>query len=147
TGIELLENGTTPVNIRLVINGKKLMIYPDPTPPLWDRNMKYELKIKNHVVEDTSGAIVLPLPAVITPSTLPLTYNIKTDFLTFEELMSGSRKINQIIDDYTPRNILVKSPVRYLEQFDVIHKRQSLVQSSTTESVTNIDFTIDDKAI
>ena len=62
--------------------------------------------------------------------------------------MSGSRpEINNLILDYTPRKINVTAPVRYVDELEIIHKRQALVQNNTTESVTNIDITINDKAI
>ncbi|MFE8696437.1 hypothetical protein ACFYKT_08815 [Cytobacillus sp. FJAT-53684] len=150
-GITLKELGSgNPVAFTLQVmptNQRKLIITPNPTPPsgsgfvAWDRNKNYILEITNYIVTDTSGAQVLPT------LTTPLTYSIGTNFLTFERLMSGAREINYIITDYTPRNILVKSPVRYIEQLNIIHKRQAIAQGNTTESVTNIDLIINDKAI
>ena len=136
-------------------NSKRLLITPNaahstPAPPIfpWKKNKDYILKISDHIVLDSSSNNILPLPAVITATTPAIQYPISTNFLTFEELMSGSRpEINSIIQDYTPRKINVTAPVRYVDELSVIHKRQALVQSSNTESVTNIDITITDKAI
>ncbi|KAA9014561.1 hypothetical protein [Niallia endozanthoxylica] len=141
TEIKLIHAGNE-VPIRLVISDNKLLIYPDPASSassgdlLWGENKDYELTITGPIVEniDSSYAFGTPNPSYI--------FRISTYSLTFEELMSGSRKINTIIKDYTPRKINVLSPKRYIDVIDIIHKRQDLVQGSTTESVTNIDVTI-----
>lgn len=105
-------------------NNRKLIIRP--SAPL-KKNTDYQLKFLTG-----SGEKV---------------FNISTDSLTFEQLMSKTREINYLINDYTPRRILVKAPIRYIAQLDVIHKRQEAVQGSTTESVTNLDLTINNSNV
>jgi len=145
-GIALTEISTgTPilVAISMQISGKKLIITPAPGPA-WDKNKEYKLTITDHIVIDSSSAHVLP--SYVSTST-PIVYSIGTGFLTFKDLMSGSSpEINSIIQDYTPRNIRITAPERYIQELNIIHKRQALVQNSTTESVTNLDISINDKA-
>lgn len=151
-GIRLVELSTgrqVEISFRLDATGKKLVITPNPSPtnPIavkWEKNKDYKLEIMNHIIVESPGSgLFLPLSA----GNPPLTYNISTFHLTFQALMTGSREINQIIQDYTPRKIQVKAADRYIDEVSIIHKRQDLVQNSTMESVTNIDITFDNKAI
>ena len=152
-GITLWDiSSTTPsaVSIILQTSGKKLIITPNTA--LKKKN-DYKLEITDHIVLKLGSNgdslnpdnLVLPSSVLATP---PLTYKISTKFLTFKELMSGSSpEINSIIQDYTPRKINVTAPERFVEELSIIHKRQALVQNNTTESVTNVDISINNKII
>lgn len=150
-GIRFTEQSTnSPVEINLKIDStrKAFIITPNPSPTSpgaakWEEDKMYRLEIINHIITDSSNSLFLPL-AVGAP---PITYSIGTYHLTFKELMSGTREINYLIQDYTPRKIKVKAADRYVDEVSIIHKRQELVQNSTTESVTNIDISVDNKAI
>lgn len=156
-GISLEEDSGYKVEISMKIdpsNPRRLIITPNPTQTIapfvfaWKKNKDYTLKISDHIVLDSSLNIILPLPATVTATTPAIEYPIRTYFLTFEELMSGSNpEINRIIQDYTPRKINVTAPVRYVDELAIIHKRRAIVQNNTTESVTNIDITVNDRAI
>lgn len=146
-GIRLIElSSGLPVEITMSLDTskKKLIITPNPAGAVkWVKNKDYRLEITDHIVLDNTGANFLTFYGT-SPS---ITYNISTSFLTFYQLMSGSREINQIIEDYTPRKIRVTAPDRYLEEISVIHKRQEIVQNSTIESVTNIDISFENKTL
>jgi hypothetical protein len=143
-GIELVEvvgNTSTPVQIRLAISGTKLRITPVPQ---LTRNTQYELRITDHVVQDTFLNHILPLTGVV----VNIKRRIGTFSLTFEQLMAGGNpQINGIINEYTPRNIMIKTPERYIENLEVIHKRREVVHGLATESITNLDISINDYAL
>ncbi|WP_338450379.1 Ig-like domain-containing protein [Niallia oryzisoli] len=143
----VLNDITTGIPVRVAIdleidpiNQNRLIVQPNS--PL-DMNKEYQLKINNHfILKDGANGINNLSNQVLPSLSTALEYTFETGFLTFEDLMSGNRKINTIIQDYTPRKIKVTAPKRYVEEMEIIHKRQDLVQGSTTESVTNIDVKV-----
>ncbi|HHY22011.1 MAG TPA: Ig-like domain-containing protein [Bacilli bacterium] len=138
--VDLFEAGSiTAIGTNKSATNNKLTITPSST---LKKDTDYELRFVGHAVLGTDNSQVLPITS---PGNL--VYRISTDSLTFEQLMSKTREINYLINDYTPRRILVKAPIRYIAQLDVIHKRQEAVQGSTTESVTNLDLTINNSNV
>ena len=116
------------------------------------KNTEYKLEITDHIVlksnADSNNITDYQVLDSTVSTAAPQSFDIKTGFLTFGNLMSGSNaEINDIITDYTPRRINVTAPIRYIDELKIIHKRQASVQSNTTESVTNIDISVNDKAI
>lgn len=131
--VEVSSGITTKPGLSVGASNNKLIINPGPLK----KNTDYRLQFGPGVAFDTNSVDLLDGKS----------FNISTDSLTFEQLMSKTREINYLINDYTPRRILVKAPIRYIAQLDVIHKRQEAVQGSTTESVTNLDLTINNSNV
>ena len=80
-----------------------------------------------------------------------LQYTFSTNSLSFLELLLKKEdgeitEITSLLADYTPSQIIVSAPIRYLDTMKVIH-RQPGMKGADTNSVTNIDIEVDDEAV
>jgi hypothetical protein len=82
--------------------------------------------------------------------------NFSTNYCTFTQMMidnSSSPNIDEWLntDGYTPRDIKIFAPTRYINGVDVLHKNNSAVTSDSKDdvsgSVTNFDITTDSRIL
>lgn len=138
-GITLFDETDQSVSIRLEIEGNRLNVIPDPA---LEENKDYRLEITNDIVTDLSRGYVFEDEEALSSD---IEYEFSTYSLTFLELMQSDGKITELIKEFnfTPRQIMVTAPRRYIDEMEVMH-RQKGIQEQVTESVTNIDIDIDD---
>ncbi|MBB6445153.1 Ig-like domain-containing protein [Bacillus benzoevorans] len=141
-GIQLLDLTNplipTPVSIHLEAAGNKLKVIPDPS--LLSPDTDYQLVIdKDIVTTGAPGGFVFANAALIQT----LTYEFSTGSLSFLELMRGGGEINDLIEYFTPRQMIVTAPVRYFDKMEAIHRQRGM-SGTDTESVTNLNISLDD---
>ncbi|MFD1736953.1 Ig-like domain-containing protein [Bacillus salitolerans] len=99
-------------------------------------NREYKIEVGTYAIELENGYY----PSAIT--------NIfETNFMEFYELMVlDEAKLQGLLQDYTPREIVISAPKRYIENVEVVHKNKGKVANdasqAVTESLTNIDVKI-----
>lgn len=134
----------SPVSIRLDIDGNKLMVIPDPG--VLSPNADFQLEITNDIVLSVS-TLSNPNPEPVFDTQFgsgeKITYFFSTESLSFFEFIRGGGEIMDIINDYTPEEIHVTAPVRYIKEMEIVHMRRGM-KGSDTESVTNLSIKLDD---
>ncbi len=152
-GISLIEDDTGElVSISMEIdsdNPYKLIITPDEGEH-WKSNRYYTLSITEPIVLDLSDNEVFTHES----------YGFGTYSLSFTELMFAEieadhpdsddtkTKVEELIEDFSPRNIKVTAPLRYIKEVEVIHKVEEVTDDTTiSSSITNVDTIIDTKGI
>lgn len=142
-GIVLEDDETSlPVNFSLEKDGNRLKVIPDS--PL-ESNREYNLKITKDIVLDLSGSSVFEDEDPLS-DTNKMEYSFSTKSLTFLDLMKGEEgAISKLLEYYTPRQMMVTAPVRYVDEMEIIHRKKGIGGEATT-SLTNIALDIDDPA-
>lgn len=140
-----LVNSTTNSNVVIqpvTVSGKTLTITPKQN---LDFGSTYVLNIAQDGVTDTANG-----NATFLTQTNKLSFS--TDSCTFTELMINNTP--KIVDwlniqGYTPRNIKLFAPTRYINGVDVLHKNNTTVTSNAnegvSESVSNFDIITDSR--
>jgi hypothetical protein len=105
-----------------------------PTTP-FDMDKDYSVEIPAALIQDASGT---PLTGG------PLTINFSTHADTFDQLLV---KIDDMLNNQqiTPRDIKITSPKRYINEVDVVQKKDTTTSTTdpNTGSITNIDIKVD----
>ncbi|WLR50640.1 Ig-like domain-containing protein [Bacillus tianshenii] len=75
------------------------------------------------------------------------TIRFETNYIDFYDLMVvNDAKLANILNTYTPRELKVFAPERYIEEITVLHKKRGKVEEDArqqvTDSLTNIDVVI-----
>ncbi len=144
TGIHLFDitdsSSPTLVPIRLEVTGNRLKVIPDP---ILEPNTDYRLEISADMVTDTSGGFVFDNSPIL--ATNKEVYEFSTYSLSFLDLMRGGGEINDLIEYYTPRQMIVTAPIRYVDEMEVIHRQRGM-NGTDTESVMNLNIELDDPA-
>lgn len=148
TKITLSKTDTTPyssVEIKsITASGNTLTITPKEN---LDFQSNYVLDIdKDSLTNADNGNVSFP--------TQTNEINFSTNYCSFNQLMIDT---NPMINDwlntenYTPRDIKIFAPTRYINGVDVLHKNNSAVTSDSKDdvsgSVTNFDITTDSRIL
>jgi hypothetical protein len=120
------------VGISLQAVGNKLKVIPNSNLA---SNTEYRLEIKKDAVKDDSG------DPVFDEAVLKRTFS--TNSISFLELMMGGGQITNLINDFTPRQMIVTAPIRYVDKMEIIHRQRGM-NGTDTESVTNLNISLDD---
>ncbi|OEH92165.1 Ig-like domain-containing protein [Bacillus solimangrovi] len=116
-------------------SGEKLIIVPEDK---LEFNKKYVLEIDNNAVELKNGYY-----------RNSRNIDFETNYIDFYDLMVvNDAKLSSILETYTPRELRVIAPDRYIEEISVLHKKRGKVEDDTlqqiTDSLTNIDIVTED---
>lgn len=72
-----------------------------------------------------------------------LAYTFQTNYMPFYELMVlNEKRLSNLLNTYSPRQIKAFAPERYIEDVNIFHKKQGALQEgqASTEGLTNIDI-------
>lgn len=112
-------------------SGDSIIIVPEK---LLEFNKSYKIEIREDAVE------------VQDKGRYPndRTIYFETNYIDFYDMMvANPTKLSKILDTYTPRQLKVFAPERYIEEITVLHKKQGAVDrdvnQQVTDSLTNID--------
>ncbi|MFS1517090.1 Ig-like domain-containing protein [Bacillus sp. SCS-151] len=104
-------------------------------------NKDYKLEIESYSIELSNGLY-----------SRKITHDFKTNYMTFYEVMAvESGEISKLFANYSPRQLIVTAPERYVDKIAVNHKKQGAfkdqVTTDVTDTLTSIDIFVNSKDV
>lgn len=116
------------------LSGKSVTIVPKEALHF---NKEYKIEIKGYTVELKNGYYI---PKI--------SNTFKTNYMSFYDLMVvDNAKLASLLTSYTPRQLIVSAPERYIEKITINHKKKGKTEEDpnqkVTEALTNVDILVE----